>query len=123
MKNIDIIIQQSGLLERFNCKVADIVYSHSLYKQGFTYDIGNDIDFGFIEMLSIMRGDLKEINDVFREEIARTKDYLLECEIKKANGTFEEWQAELSSLAPMIDKFFVEFSKIVPSNKNTNRLN
>lgn len=123
MKNIDIIIQQSGILERFNCEVSDIIYSYSLYRQGFTYDIGPVIDYGFIDMLSTMRGDLKEINDILIEEIARTKDYLLECEIKKANGTFDEWQAELSSLAPLCDEFFKAFSKIVPPNKNTNRLN
>lgn len=120
MKNIDIIIQESGLCEKFKCTPADIRHSLDLWEEGSTLPKTEELSPVFMKMMGQMRGSLESVNACFEKGIKQKEEYLLEVEIKKANGTYDEWCRELEEAMPdeVMDAFFRAFGKSKPANSN-----
>ena len=74
----------------------------------------------FLEMMGQMPGSLETVNDCSRRNIQRRDDYLLEVEIQKANGTYEDWSRQLSEMMPAetMDSIFTALKPQRPPNSN-----
>lgn len=69
MSNVNIIIENSGLLEKFGCTVDDILHSYRLYRDGFLFPEKWPTTPGlnFISLLQEMTGSLEDINFLFEK--------------------------------------------------------
>lgn len=102
MQNIDIVIRESGLLEKFNCTVQDIKNSYFLYAQSWVTESRRDrpMDYDFLEMMGQMQGSIEDIDECSRRNIQRRDDYIMEEQIQKANGTYDQWSRQISEIMP-----------------------
>lgn len=68
---------------------------------------------------------LGEVNELWQKTIDDNKKFLLELEIKKANGNYDEYIEDFSSefTGQQLSETFDEFSRSIPANSNLPQFN
>lgn len=125
--NTDIIILHSGLLEKYKCTIEEIKHTFYLYQQTQLFERfrNRPIDDIFLNTMGLMTISLEEVNELFLKTIEDNKKFLLEAEIKKTNGNYDEWIEQLGGgiAQQEVDSVFDDFSRNIPANSNLPQFN
>ena len=129
--NIKIIIQTSGILECLGCTSNEFLDLYKLYLRGFvTEGMREDLDnSGVVDFIETMfkMSSLESAIRIFKKAEKEADDYMLEIDVKKSAGTYDDWYQEIKEEnkrnLPVIKAFFHEFSTKVKPIKSSNFLN
>ena len=118
MDGTDLMILQTGVCEKFKCSPRDIKEVYHLWTKAFTYEYKESINYDFLEMIGQMQVTLEELKELFVREAKITADFLIEMEVKKAIGTYDEYIAEGMKSKELLENFFSDYKKSRPANSN-----
>ena len=121
-----ILIQTSGVLEKYGVTVDQVLSALDIYSKGFAIEsvqqsvLDGDMQ-EFLLMLLQMNCTWCEVVSLLKKAEAQTKAYMFEIEVKKAAGTYDQWIEEITiqneECGGDVANFFHEFKKTIPPLK------